>query len=596
MPGLTFRIPDTELALEPFVDEERGFRGLVPAGWQSLAPANMVRANSATDPTYYVLAAEPGTAADMYARLAGQLGLDPAAEAVDEAELGSLTWSFYRIGDERLSDRPRAGRGRRQGLLCAPGLAGGRAPDAVRPSLFARRRGDGASIDGPCIYPRTRSGQSPDRSRPTAGRGPVRDRPEHFPDRFSPFFHGATYVKQYLTFVVSLSLILAGCRQATVAPTIGELASGMGSYDRAFARVMNKWEIPGGALAVIDEGQFLLARGYGLADVARNEPVLPESLFRIASLSKPITAVAVLKLVEEGRLSLDTPAFRLLDDLKPPAGTTIDPRIDDITIRHLLEHSAGWDASASFDPMFSSQRAAHGVDLPATADCTTIIRFMLGRPLDFDPGSRYAYSNLGYCVLGRVIERVSGQTYQEYVQSQILAPIGIERMVLGRSRLADRHPAEVRYYECGETSLAQSVFPDGPGTRALAVRRLLPGGDGRPRRLDRLGGRPGAFCLRPGSQPTPSAILRPETLDTMLARPAAPLWEGKSDYYALGWRVRPGHKGATWWHTGSHARQHGSPLSHVRRPGLGRPVQRQPRRLWRRVSRRAHRRDGQSDA
>ena len=94
---MVFRIPNTELALEPFADKARGFRGLVPAGWQSLAPANMVRANSATDPTYYVLAAEPGTAAEMYARLAEQLGLDPAAEPTDEAELGRLTWSLYRL-------------------------------------------------------------------------------------------------------------------------------------------------------------------------------------------------------------------------------------------------------------------------------------------------------------------------------------------------------------------------------------------------------------------------------------------------------------------------------------------------------------------
>jgi hypothetical protein len=96
MPGLAFRIPETGLVLEPFVDEERGFRGLVPTGWQSLAPANMVRANSATDPTYYVLAAEPGTAADMYARLSGQLGLDPEAEPTSVVELGSLTWSLCR--------------------------------------------------------------------------------------------------------------------------------------------------------------------------------------------------------------------------------------------------------------------------------------------------------------------------------------------------------------------------------------------------------------------------------------------------------------------------------------------------------------------
>jgi hypothetical protein len=98
MPELAFRIPDTTtLALEPFVDEERGFRGLVPTGWQSLAPANMVRASSAIDPTYFVLAAEPGAADELYARLAAQMGLDPDAQAISEAELGSLAWSFYRF-------------------------------------------------------------------------------------------------------------------------------------------------------------------------------------------------------------------------------------------------------------------------------------------------------------------------------------------------------------------------------------------------------------------------------------------------------------------------------------------------------------------
>jgi hypothetical protein len=98
MPGLTFRIPHASaLVLEPFADQERGFRGLVPVGWQSLAPANMVRASSATDPTYFVLAAEPGTAAELYARLAEQTGLDPDAQAIAEADLGSFTWSFYRF-------------------------------------------------------------------------------------------------------------------------------------------------------------------------------------------------------------------------------------------------------------------------------------------------------------------------------------------------------------------------------------------------------------------------------------------------------------------------------------------------------------------
>jgi N-acyl-D-amino-acid deacylase len=357
-------------------------------------------------------------------------------------------------------------------------------------------------------------------------------------------------MKTVLALLVALSLALLGCQQSSQVPAIGEYVPGVASYDRAFVRIMNKWEIPGGALTVMEKGEVLLARGYGLADVARHEPALPESLFRIASLSKPITAVAVLKLVEENKLSLDAAAFRLLDDIDLPAGATVDPRIHDITIRHLLEHSGGWDESSSFDPMFSSQRTAHGVDLPAAADCATIIRYMLGRSLDFDPGSRYTYSNFGYCVLGRVIERASGQTYQEYVKSQILAPIGIDRMALGRSRLADRHPAEVRYYERGETSPTQSVFADDSGQVPW------PYGGFCLEAMDAHGGWIGsatdlARFVSALDGAHASRILQAETVDTMLARPAAPLWEGKSDYYALGWRVRPARRGAAWWHTGS---------------------------------------------
>jgi pimeloyl-ACP methyl ester carboxylesterase len=95
LPGLVFRFPMAEVALEPFTDEERGFRGLVPAGWQERAPANLVRANSATDPAYFVLEAQPGTAAELFGGLAGQLGLDSELEPATSAKIGSLTWDLY---------------------------------------------------------------------------------------------------------------------------------------------------------------------------------------------------------------------------------------------------------------------------------------------------------------------------------------------------------------------------------------------------------------------------------------------------------------------------------------------------------------------
>jgi pimeloyl-ACP methyl ester carboxylesterase len=95
MPGLVFRLPVAEIALEPFTDEERGFRGLVPAGWQELAPANLARGSSATDQAYFVLEAQPGTAAELFSGLAGQLVLDPELEPSNRAEIGSLTWDLY---------------------------------------------------------------------------------------------------------------------------------------------------------------------------------------------------------------------------------------------------------------------------------------------------------------------------------------------------------------------------------------------------------------------------------------------------------------------------------------------------------------------
>lgn len=97
MPGVAFDLPGeaAEVVLEPFTDEERGFSGLVPAGWQELAPANLLRGNTVLDPTYFVLEATPGTAAELFGNLAGQLGLDPELEPVASAEVGNFTWDFY---------------------------------------------------------------------------------------------------------------------------------------------------------------------------------------------------------------------------------------------------------------------------------------------------------------------------------------------------------------------------------------------------------------------------------------------------------------------------------------------------------------------
>ena len=125
-------------------------------------------------------------------------------------------------------------------------------------------------------------------------------------------------------------------------PPKGDPVPGMEVFDNHIPVLMEEFHITGDAIAVVKDGRLVLARGYGLADVERGEPVQPDSLFRIAGVSKPITAVAVLKLVEEGRPDLEASAFRILDQFQVPEGSTTDPRIFDVTVRQLLQHSGGW--------------------------------------------------------------------------------------------------------------------------------------------------------------------------------------------------------------------------------------------------------------
>lgn len=249
-----------------------------------------------------------------------------------------------------------------------------------------------------------------------------------------------------------------GFDPATAADKIvtGNAPPAFREVDNVMQSFLREHSLPGASLAITDHGKIVYARGFGYADVGQQQPVTPESLFRIASISKPITAVAILQLIDQGRLSLDDKVFEILDH-QPHVeeGTELDERQWEITIQHLLQHRGGWDRDKSFDAMFRSTQFANaiGADLPATPD--TIIRVMRGKPLDFDPGERYAYSNYGYCLLGRVIEKISGDAYEDYVQQNVLQPIGVTSMSVGATRLEGRKENEVRYYD---PHLGESVF------------------------------------------------------------------------------------------------------------------------------------------
>lgn len=317
---------------------------------------------------------------------------------------------------------------------------------------------------------------------------------------------------------------------------------------------MAERKVPGGALAVVKDRKLVYAKGYGLADVERKASVTPESLFRIASISKPFTGVAVMQLVQQGKLSLDQPAFPLLGLDPLPSAAAIDPRLNRITIGQLLHHTGGWDRSKSGDPMFQPVKIARAAGTPAPAKPKEIIRYMLGQPLDFDPGSRMAYSNFGYLVLGRIIEKISGVAYADFVTKHVLARARIRRMRLGKSRKTGRH--EVHYYQ-PDDGMAENVFPDGP--REVP----WPYGGFCLESMDAHGGWIASVVdlarfAAALDDPAHSPLLEPKSLETLYAPPAAPVSRKpdgslRPSWYACGWSVRPvvgtGH--SNYWHDGS---------------------------------------------
>jgi N-acyl-D-amino-acid deacylase len=343
---------------------------------------------------------------------------------------------------------------------------------------------------------------------------------------------------------------------APQAVSTGELDKRLDSFDRMMREYMERNRVPGAALAVTDRGRVVFARGYGYSDVATREQVTPDSLFRIASISKPITSVAILQLVEQEKLKLDDKVFAVLDyeaDITA-AGDRFDARQRDITIRHLLEHRGGWDRDLSFDGMFRSVEFAAKLGLPAPAGPDAVIRSMLGQKLDFDPGHRYAYSNYGYCLLGRVIEKLSGQSYEQYVQEHVLAPLDIHAMRIGKTRLDGRQPGEVRYYYPGR---GPSVFQDDLGENVP-----WPYGGWYLEAMDSHGAWLAsatdlAKFAAAFDDPQNCKILSAESIATMFARPPGLAGyeengEEKAVFYSLGWFNRKVGEGQqNNWHTGS---------------------------------------------
>ena len=177
------------------------------------------------------------------------------------------------------------------------------------------------------------------------------------------------------------------------------------AIDRLVTSFASNHHIPGLSVAVIDRGRVLLARGYGLSDLENQVPATADTVYRIASVSKSITATAAMKLVEGGKLDLDAPIQKYCPDFPQKPWP--------ITTRELLSHQSGIrdykDIQESFNPRhYTSIKEALGQ--------------FAGDPLDFEPGTKMQYTSYGYIVLGCVLEGASGVSYDRYMRQAIFDP------------------------------------------------------------------------------------------------------------------------------------------------------------------------------
>ncbi len=344
--------------------------------------------------------------------------------------------------------------------------------------------------------------------------------------------------------------------QATL-PKVGNTDPRLEPFDRLMFSFLKEQKIPGATLAIVKDDRLVYSAGFGWAIKPNEEkglagePMRPQTLLRIASLSKPITAMAILVLSQTGKLKLDDPILKFIK-VTPLPGEKIDPRFARITLLHLLHHTGGFDRAKSFDPMFRSVVFAQNAKTKPPASTDIIIQNMLGRPLDFDPGEKYVYSNFGYCLLGRVIEKVTGQEYETAAKSLVLTPMGAKFPRVGRSLLDQRFPTESAYYDL-EDRKQKSVFSPFESV-------VRPYGTWYHEALDAHGGWVASAedmvrFARIMDHPNKDGRLAKSSVDLVHSRPTEiPLKaeeKAPKTWYGLGWQVRSVSEGKfNAWHTG----------------------------------------------
>jgi len=216
-----------------------------------------------------------------------------------------------------------------------------------------------------------------------------------------------------------------------------ESESPWNELEEALAQIMIRYDIPGLSIAVIRNEKLTYLKSFGYSDKEENKAASNNDLYRIANISKLITFIATVKLIEQGEMAMDEKVFGANSVLRydfgaPPAGSNKDK----LTIRHLLNHTSGW-TNSPYDPMYASNNLTNS---------QIIADILKSRPLTYAPGTTFHDLNFGYSVLGRVIEKLNYMPYENYARS-VFYEYGITNIKIGGNTVRERYPNEVKYYQ-----------------------------------------------------------------------------------------------------------------------------------------------------
>ncbi|MFI3289294.1 MAG: serine hydrolase domain-containing protein [Rikenellaceae bacterium] len=236
-------------------------------------------------------------------------------------------------------------------------------------------------------------------------------------------------------------------------------------FDSEILKFMKYWDLKGGSFAIMRNDSLLYAKAYGYANLDQEIKCEVKNTFRVASVSKLLTATAIMKLVEDDRLKLNSLVFgeegilcdTLFSDIKY-ANTK------KITVEHLLRHTAGFSSPVG-DPAFFQENISRVLEKKLPLSVDDFVHYAIQNRLKTNPGSSYDYSNLGYIILSKVVEVASGMEYERYMKEEILAAADCHDIYIGRNFSENRQKNEVQYYEVKEAEPVKAY--DGSGRMTL---------------------------------------------------------------------------------------------------------------------------------